>query len=299
MVKFRSSPVWSMGKKNEQIIDIKNNTVGPGRYNVMKDYSNPYNKIPSSSISKEKREFSINKSNYKLGPGSYTLADIPIKFKGFSIGKSIRKGLELYLNIYFHEFFFILTKSKNDQPGPGNYNPKDQTEPKISWSVGKAQRTLETSHILLPSPDQYNPSYDNVKKSPKKYIIGKAERNFLNYKADNKTSPCSYNVINNIGGKMQSTVFGRDQRKSLDIGYSAYGGPGTHNPDYYNLSTMNRGRGLEWKQKIKPTNQYLNRSVDLSDPSPNYYRPNDVLLHRKAPNCSFGNILFIIKFIRL
>jgi len=115
---------------------------GPGAYNAS-DYLTR-DKSPSVAISQTKRNnFIMNEEASKLGPGNY---EVTLKKEGpsYTIGGKGKNG------------------SKNNIPGPGNYQPnhtviKDSVR---SFKMGSSKKERgafsSKSYSCLPGPGNYN-----------------------------------------------------------------------------------------------------------------------------------------------
>ena len=174
----KDSPSYSLSsKKDGSIKRIKEAVPGPGSYN--NDNSFSIRSPPRAKFGRSQRISTELLKSHIPSPLEYSPKDTFASRKqnapAFGFGTSRRSNFE----------------STKNNPGPGNYSiPSKISEgPKFQMGIRIRDKKLNFS----PSPDQYNPSFEVLKKSMPKFGMGSGLR-YNEVKEDSSSpGPGSYN----------------------------------------------------------------------------------------------------------
>ena len=212
----------TMGKKlNYDAINDKS-TPGPGAYKESR--INFYKKqSPTPKLGKSKRLFELLNINSNPGPGQYSFIEgenyTKVKSPSWKIGTSLRKSLSQTdisfpgvgnYNIsgklgdnapkYSIRLKNFITKLKNENPGPGQYESTNITNMSLynrapSWKLGTENRYNELRKTIredIPGPGKYHPKINQSFNDNYKYKFGIKKR-FSRHFNDNP-GPGAYHI---------------------------------------------------------------------------------------------------------
>lgn len=194
----RSSPSYSLSpKKNDNVKRIKELLPGPGKYNPDPAFNT--RSAPTHKFGRSQR-VSIDAAKTKLpSPLEYApkneFVSYMTKAPAFGFGTSSRPDLNF-------------TK---DNPAPGDYTLPSKISEGPGFKMGIRIRDKKRNES--PSPGQYNPSIDLMKKAMPKYGIGSAAR--YQKQREDLPGPGSYDTKSSLPNfkLFKYGKFGNEQRE--------------------------------------------------------------------------------------
>mmetsp|Transcript_1219 Transcript_1219/g.1347 ORF Transcript_1219/g.1347 Transcript_1219/m.1347 type:complete len:436 (+) Transcript_1219:168-1475(+) len=247
---------FSMGKDKRKHISklLFQNTPGPGHYSIERKI----NKGSKYSFGVKHQDLNKTISQTTPGPGNYSPQKLPKFSPKFTFGSKLDKDLSTMKAVPGSGNYSIGSMVKH--PGPGSYNPNDQT-------------------------------YSLIKKSPH-FRFASSGRNTCNRKQINFPGPGNYNINRELGksGPSFSMSLKKKITKSIKITKDTPG-PGNYSPNNSFTKKAPPGVSFGSRERFKDNRNHVNKTIDANETSKSLKSAKTLKDSTKktAPSFSFGS----------
>lgn len=261
-----NEPHWKIGTQKREVFKSKEESPGPGAYNIPLNISVG----PKYSMQSKLNIIDDKKRNNFPGPGSYK----PIMYRTDS---------------YFYSFGSKNKKEYNKRdatPGPGKYQLRKDKDMMIpSYLFGKEKRDNQIIRYKrdIPGPGTYNYSKEYVLLRNPKYSFGSKLK--IRIKPDLAPGPGAYNCDSLVGKEGTKITIGMKLNKTID--------QGTPGPGAYRESKINFYKKSSPSTKLGKSIRLLKLLKANNNPGPGQYNnlDSDKYIHLKSPSWKMGTSL--------